>query len=86
MAETELRIRSAMAAEIAHRLAEKRHTGVTKIVEEALLDLEAKLITEGIDDPLERIRALADADLAQLPPGTTSAHDDLYDENGLPIW
>lgn len=33
---------------------------------------------------LDSVWALADEERVNLPPGTTSDHDDFYDEHGLP--
>lgn len=64
-------------------LAERRQTSQTdalrQVVEEALARDEAKRAAK-----LAAIRAITHRTAALFPPGSTSDHSDLYDEDGLP--
>jgi antitoxin VapB len=77
-------INSARAQYLAEQLAE--HTGVTvpeaveAALEEQLARLAPKLTPE---EKMKRIDELL-AKLPPVPPGVTSDHSDLYDEDGLP--
>lgn len=79
-----MNIKSERAHHMAKRLARSTGMSVTAVVESALeeklarheksLDAEAKF---------QRIKNFVDA-LPPAPPGATSDHSDLYDEDGLP--
>jgi antitoxin VapB len=64
-------------------LAERRQTTQTdalrQVVEEALAREEAR-----VAERLAAIREITRRSARLVPPGTTSEHSDLYDENGLP--
>ncbi len=89
----QLNIRSNDAYERAHRLARQRNTSVTLVIELALRRYEAgtgRAETELSPEEIAKNgRILADMkrDLwggKGPPPGATSDHSWMYDENGLP--
>jgi antitoxin VapB len=85
MSEPQLSVRSAKARDLAHALAKRTGQPINKLVERALehLDLELRQSTaRKADDVLWDLMAEG---RKTVPAGTTSAHDDFYDENGLPI-
>lgn len=82
MTEPQLSVRSARARDLAHKLARQTRRTIAQIVEEALQDYQAKLLAGEAATPLDRAWALAAADRAGVPAGTTSAHGDLYDDEG----
>lgn len=84
MTEPQLSVRSARARALAHKLARQTRRTIARVVEEALEDYQAKLLAGEAATPLERAWAIAAADQAGVPAGTTTDHGDLYDEDGLP--
>ena len=84
MTEPQFFVRSARARDLAHKLARQTRRTIAQIVEEALQDYQAKLLAGEAATPLDRAWALAAADRAGMPSGVTSAHGDLYDDEGLP--
>ncbi|MBB5577860.1 MULTISPECIES: type II toxin-antitoxin system VapB family antitoxin [Rhizobium] len=84
MSEPQLSVRSAKAKELAHALARRTGMPVNKLVEKALERYDVELRQQNKAHPLDAIWELAAEGRRTVPPGTTSAHDDLYDENGLP--
>ena len=87
----EFRIDSAKAKRLAEELAARTGETVTQVVERALAAQLAQVAPKRqrteeeweqlIQDTLERGRKLR----ASLPPGVTSDHSDMYDEDGLPL-
>ncbi|MFS8055635.1 type II toxin-antitoxin system VapB family antitoxin [Rhizobium sp. BR 317] len=84
MSEPQLSVRSAKAKELAHALARRTGMPVNKLVEKALERYDVELRQQNKAHPLDAIWELAAEGRRTVPPGTTSAHDHLYDENGLP--
>jgi hypothetical protein len=89
----ELRVRSDLAYDVAHRLAEVRGESVDAVVEVALRDLAARGAAAPDEDvfseeAIARRRAELDAVIAWInrnhPSGGNYDHSDMYDENGLP--
>ena len=79
-----MNIKSERAHQMAKRLAQQTGTSVTAAVETALEEKLARL--EGATDAeakFQRIKQFVDA-LPPAPPGMTSDHSDLYDDDGLP--
>jgi hypothetical protein len=81
----QLNIRSDEAYELAHTIARRVKRPVTDVVRDALKAYEATFV-EGMTpqqrERYETLRALAKRTAAMKKPA--SAHDDMYDENGLP--
>jgi antitoxin VapB len=73
MSEPQLSIRSGKARDLAHALARRTGQPINRLVELAL---------ERYDQELRELMAEG---RRSVPAGTTSAHDDIYDEHGLPI-
>ena len=75
-----------LTADLARRLGKSE----LEVVELALrslgdcLPLEQAASARGQSDFVQRILALGEQARRELPPGATSDHRDLYDENGLP--
>ena len=84
MSEPQLSVRSAKAKELAHALARRTGMPVNKLVEQALERYDVELRQQNKAHPLDVVWELAAEGRRTVPPGTTSTHDDLYDENGLP--
>ena len=82
--EPKLSIRSARARALAHDLSARTGRPINTIVEEALERYERELHAEKAAHPLDAVWALAAEGRRNVPPGTTSNHDDFYDEHGLP--
>jgi len=85
MSEPQLSIRSAKARELAHALARRTGMPMNKLVEQALERYDNELRQKQTLTPMDALLELMAEGRRTVPPGTTSAHDDLYDENGLPI-
>lgn len=84
MSEPQLSVRSAKARDLAHELARRTGQPINKLVEAALERFDLELRQKGNSHPLDAVWELAAEGRRTVPPGTTSAHDDLYDEDGLP--
>ena len=84
MPEPQLSIRSAKAKTLAHALARRTGLSMNRLVETALEAFEKDLAAGAHAHPLDAVWALAAEGRAGVPAGTTSAHDDLYDEHGAP--
>ena len=84
MSEPQLCIRSSKARDLAHALARRTGQPINKLVEQALERYDIELRSQNKAHPLDVVWELAEEGRRTVPPGTTSAHDDLYDENGLP--
>ncbi len=84
MSEQQLSIRSSKARDLAHALARRTGQPINKLVEIALERYDIELRQQNRAHPLDAVWELAAEGRRSVPAGTTSAHDDLYDENGLP--
>lgn len=84
MSEPQLSVRSTKARDLAHALARRTGQPINKLVEIALERYDIELRQQGHVHPLDAVWELAAEGRRTVPAGTTSAHDDLYDENGLP--
>ncbi len=84
MSEPQLSVRSARARDLAHALARRTGQPINKLVELALEHYDVELRQQAKLHPLDAVWELAAEGRSGVPPGTTSAHDDLYDEDGLP--
>jgi len=58
---------------------------INRLVELALERYDQALREDKIRYPMDAVWDPAAEDRRSIPPGTTSAHDEFYDENGLPI-
>ena len=65
------------------RIAEQRQTSVTDALRQ-LVDAAEAQQAERVAQRLAAIREITRGASKLFPPGTTSDHWDLYDENGLP--
>jgi antitoxin VapB len=71
----------------ARALAEELGTSVTGALREAVRALRESRAAASQDGRSPRVEAILEIGRrvrATLPPGVSSAHDDLYDEQGLP--
>lgn len=84
MSEPQLSVRSARARDLAHALARRTGQPINKLVELALEHYERDLQEKTAQTPGDALWRLMAEGRRSVPPGTTSAHDDLYDEFGLP--
>ena len=84
MSERQLSVRSSKARDLAHALAKRTGQPINKLVERALERYDQELQLKSNHHPLDAVWELAAEGRKNVPAGTTSAHDDLYDENGLP--
>lgn len=84
MSEPQLSVRSARARDLAHALARRTGQPINKLVELALEQYERDLQGKNTQTPGDALWRLMAEGRRSVPPGTTSAHDDLYDEFGLP--
>jgi hypothetical protein len=88
----QLNIRSDEAYAMAHKLAREEGRSVTSIVVDALrsrveqADTREDIFSESaIARRVELISAFRQKWVGSIQPGENSNHDDMYDENGLPI-
>ncbi|MBD9641691.1 type II toxin-antitoxin system VapB family antitoxin [Ensifer sp. ENS07] len=84
MSEPQLSIRSAKAKELAHALARRTGMPMSKLVERALERYDNELRQQSARAPIDVLSDLMAEGRHAVPSGTTSAHDDFYDEHGLP--
>lgn len=84
MSEPQLSIRSAKAKELAHALARRTGMPMSKLVERALERYDNELRQQSARAPIDVLSDLMAEGRRAVPAGTTSAHDDFYDEHGLP--
>lgn len=84
VSEPQLSIRSSKARDLAHALARRTGQPINRLVELALERYDQELRQEKARYPMDAVWELAAEDRRNIPPGTTSNHDDFYDENGLP--
>ena len=79
-----MNIKSEKAHQMAKRLARRTGMTVTAVVESALEEKLARLERSmDAEAKFQRIKRFVDA-LPAPPPGLTSDHSDLYDDDGLP--
>ena len=84
MPEPQLSIRSAKAKSLAQALARRTGLAMNRLVETALERYAAEHAAGAPATPLDAVWALAAAGRGAVPAGATSAHDELYDDHGLP--
>lgn len=84
MTEPQLSVRSTKARDLAHALARRTGQPINKLVEIALERYERELREQQTESPMDLLLDLMAEGRRTVPAGTTSAHDDLYDEHGLP--
>jgi len=84
MSEPQLSIRSAKARTLAHALARRTGLTMSKLFEQALEHYDSELRLDKNRHPIDAVWDLVAEGRHTVPAGTTSAHDDFYDENGLP--
>lgn len=84
MSEPQLSVRSAKAKELAHALAHRTGMPVNRLVEQALDHYDRELRRHPARTPVDALWDLMAEGRRAVPAGTTSAHDDFYDEHGLP--
>lgn len=85
MSEAQLSIRSSKARDLAHALSRRTGQPINRLVELALERYEQELLEKTSKTPADALWDLMAEGRRSVPAGTTSAHDDFYDENGLPI-
>jgi len=85
MSEPQLSIRSSKARDLAHALARRTGQPINRLVEQALERYDQELREKPAQTPADTLWDLMAEGRRSVPPDATSAHDDLYDENGLPI-
>jgi antitoxin VapB len=84
MPEPQLSIRSAKARALAQSLARRTGLSMNRLVEQALERFDSELRSGSNAHPIDAVWDLAEEGRREAKPGATSAHDDLYDEWGLP--
>ena len=78
-----MNIKDPEVRELALKLAERRHTSMTDAVRQSLTEaLERDKPSR--DDMVERIMEIAARSAAR--PGRILTDEDMYDDDGLPIW
>lgn len=85
MSEPQLSIRSSKARDLAHSLARRTGQPINRLVELALERYEQELREKSAQTPADTLWELMAEGRRSVPAGTTSDHNDFYDENGLPI-
>ncbi|WP_320200762.1 type II toxin-antitoxin system VapB family antitoxin (plasmid) [Agrobacterium sp. rho-13.3] len=73
------------ARDLAHALACRTGQPLIRLVELALEHYERELCQKPSQTPAQVLWDLMAEGRRRVLHGTTSAHDDVYDENGLPI-
>ncbi|WP_075632874.1 type II toxin-antitoxin system VapB family antitoxin [Rhizobium rhizosphaerae] len=84
MSEPQLSIRSSKARDLAHALSRRTGQPINRLVEIALERYDQELSQKLGQTPADALWQLMAEGRRSVPPGTTSAHDDLYDEKGVP--
>ena len=84
MTEPQLSIRSAKAKTLAHALARRTGLSMNRLVETALERFEKDLSSGARAHPIDAVWELAAEARSSAAAGTSSAHDEFYDEHGLP--
>lgn len=85
MSEPQLSIRSAKARDLAQALARRTGLPMNRLVEKALEHYQTELGQAACMTPMAALLEAMTEGRRNVPAGTTSAHDDFYDEHGLPI-
>jgi len=84
MPKPRLSIRSAKAKELAHALARQTGMPMSKLVARALERYDNELRQQSSRAPIDVLMDLMAEGRQTVPASTTSAHDDFYDEYGVP--
>ncbi|MEZ2224514.1 type II toxin-antitoxin system VapB family antitoxin [Rhizobium sp. RCC_161_2] len=84
MSETQLSVRSTKARDLAHAMARRTGQPINKLVEQALERYDLELRQQSARAPIDVLSDLMAEGRRTVPTDTTSAHDDFYDEYGLP--
>lgn len=84
MSESQLYVRSSKARDLARALAKGTGHPNNKVVERALERYDQGLRQQQALTPMDALLDLLAEGRRDVPEGTASAHDDLYDEHGLP--
>ena len=84
MPEPQLSVRSTKARDLAHALARRTGQPINKLVEQALERYDLELRQQSARAPIDVLSDLMTEGRRAVPAGTTSAHEDFYDEYGLP--
>ncbi len=84
MSEPQLSVRSTKARDLAHAMARRTGQPIKNLVEQALERYDLELRQQAARTPIGVLSEMMAEGRRTVPTGTTSAHDDLYDENGLP--
>ncbi|MGV1862591.1 type II toxin-antitoxin system VapB family antitoxin [Rhizobium rhizogenes] len=84
MSETQLSVRSTKARDLAHAMARRTGQPINKLVEQALERYDLELRQQSARAPIDVLSDLMAEGRRAVPTDTTSAHDDFYDEYGLP--
>jgi len=84
MSEPQLSVRSTKARDLAHALARRTGQPINKLVERALERYDLELRQQAAGTPMEVLTSLMAEGRRAVPADATSAHDDFYDERGLP--
>jgi hypothetical protein len=84
MTEPQLSIRSAKAKALAHALARRTGLSMNRLVETALERYEKDLAAGARAHPIDAVWDLFAQGRSAPAAGVTPAHDELYDEHGLP--
>lgn len=79
----QLNIKDAALIAKVKALAERRQTSMVEVIRQAVDEAEAREEAR-VAERLAAIREITRGASKLFPPGTTSDHSDLYDENGLP--
>lgn len=85
MSETQFSARSTKARDLAHALSRRTGQPINRLVELALERYDQDLREKSVQTPADTLWQLMADGRGSVPTGTTSDHDDLYDEHGLPI-
>ena len=70
---------------IQHALSRRTGQPINRLVELALERYDQDLREKSVQTPADTLWQLMADGRGSVPTGTTSDHDDLYDEHGLPI-
>ncbi|MFA5952889.1 MAG: type II toxin-antitoxin system VapB family antitoxin [Hyphomicrobium sp.] len=84
MSEPQLSIRSAKARTLARSLSRRTGLSMNRLVEQALERYDRELREGAPAAAIDIVWDLAAAGRIGVTAGASSAHDDLYDDNGLP--
>jgi antitoxin VapB len=84
MASIQFSIDSEKARDLAQSLARRTGQPVSRLVELALERFDLELREQDNNYPMDAVWDLAEKGRVAVKTGTTSAHSDFYDDNGLP--